>query len=312
VVHFASTLRPPFSFAFFLPVALRGAASIVTVHDPLPHGWLLPQSLRWLERPIFQLPYRLANRLIVHNETGKEVLMRQVGRDPDSISVIPHGPYPEAAEGRQPYPRFDCLRLLAFGSIRADKGLHLAIRAVQASSSGSSVPLRLTIAGALHTAAEEPYWQTCKRLIAEKPDGIEVIERRIPDEEVAPLLARHHAMILPYTDFFSESGVANLALSHRRPIIATAFGGLRELIEKGNCGIPIADPSVEALSQALITATNLGPERLEAMGCAGNHYIRMTRSWNLVARQTIELYSNTAGKLVATHPAPAKSSQAAV
>jgi glycosyltransferase involved in cell wall biosynthesis len=141
--------------------------------------------------------------------------------------------------------------------------------------------------------------QACKRLIASRPDGIEVIERRIGDEEVGPLLARHHAVVLPYTDFFSESGVANLALSHRRPLIASAFGGLGDLMRLGRCGIPIAHPTVEAVSQALLAAARLGPARLEAMGRAGNQFIRQTRGWDLVARQTGEAYSKLAGGSVA-------------
>jgi glycosyltransferase involved in cell wall biosynthesis len=295
MVHFASMLHSPFSLALFLPVRLRRGVSIVTAHDPLPHQWFLPRSLRWLERQLCQLPFRLADGIIVHNATGKDLLVQQVGGKPDAIFVLPHGAYPEAAEFETTYPRFDCLRLLAFGSIRRDKGLHLAIQGVQMWPADVRVSLRLTIAGALHDGSEKHYWQTCKQLIATKPNGIEVIERHIEDQEIGPLMARHHAVLLPYTEFFSESGVANLALSHRRPIIASAFGGLGELIERGNCGIPIEHPTVESLTQALMAAICLGPARLEAMGHAGKQLIRETRSWDLVARQTAEAYSKLAG-----------------
>jgi glycosyltransferase involved in cell wall biosynthesis len=152
IVHFAS-FYAGFGVAFFLPVFLRDALSIITAHDPLPHRWLLPRRFRWLERRLFQLPYRLSGGVVVHNETGKDVI-RRVRRGPEGIFVIPHGPYPEAAEDQMAYPRFDCLRLLVFGTIREDKGLHLAIRAVQAWSPDARVPLRLTIAGTLHNGAE--------------------------------------------------------------------------------------------------------------------------------------------------------------
>ncbi len=306
LVHFASTLYPPLGLAFFLPVILRRCTVVVTVHDPLPHRWLLPRGLRWLERRILQLPYRLGDGLIVHNETGKDVLVRHVRPDADRIFVIPHGPYPNATEGRLAFPTFDCLRLLAFGRIREDKGFHLAIRAVQMWPDDSRVPVRLTIAGEIHNRSEEKYWEACKQLIAAKPDCIEVIERRIRDEEIGPLLARHHAVLLPYTEFFSESGVANLALSHQRPILASASGGLGELIERGECGVPIAQPTVEAVSEAIAVAMGLGPERLHAMGIAGSQFVRKTRSWDSVARQTTAVYQKLAGSIAGTQESHAE------
>jgi glycosyltransferase involved in cell wall biosynthesis len=243
---------------------------------------------------MLQLSYRLSDRIIVHNETGREVLIQQFRQDASHVRVIPHGAYSTGQVHKPAYPPFDSLRLLAFGSIRENKGLHLAIGAVQKVASSSSIPVRLTVAGGVHNAAEEQYWHRCQELIATKPDGIEVIARHIEDSEVGPLLARHHAVLLPYMEFFSESGVANLALSHDRPILATAAGGAGELIEQSVCGIPIAAPSVEAVATAISLAMQLGSERLRKMGIAGGEFIRKTRSWDAIAQQTAELYSQMA------------------
>jgi glycosyltransferase involved in cell wall biosynthesis len=176
-----------------------------------------------------------------------------------------------------------------FGAVRENKGLHLGIRAVQMAASDSRLPVRLTIAGGVGVA-EEQYWLTCKQLIAANPDNIDVIALRIPEDEVAPLLARHHAVLLPYAKFFSESGVAALALSHRRPILATAAGGLGELTEQGCWGIPILSPTEQSVAQAIFAAIELGPERLQQMGIEGCEFMRKTRSWDSIARETAELY----------------------
>ncbi len=294
IVHFQSMLHLPLGFVFLFLVILRGGSIVLTAHDPLPHRWRFPRGLRWLERKMLEISYCLSDGIIVHNERGKDVLVRELRQEANRVFVIPHGPYSEAADDEVGYPGFDCLRLLAFGSIRENKGLHLAIQAVQMSASDSRVPVRLTIAGSPHNAAEEQYWHTCKELIAAKPDGIDMIERNIADEEIGPLLARHHAVLLSYTEFFSESGVAVLALSHRRPILATAAGGLAELIQQGACGIPIESPSSGSVADAISAAIDLGPERLRQMGIAGNKFIRKTRSWDSIARQTVQVYSQLA------------------
>ena len=294
IVHFQSILHLPLGFIFLFLVSLRGGLIVLTAHDPLPHRWRFPRGLRWLERKMMEICYCLSDCIIVHNETGKQVLLRELRQNGDRIFVIPHGAYTDPGNNEAAYGHFECLHLLAFGSIRENKGFHLAIQAVQMLASHSPIPIRLTVAGSLHNRAEERYWQMCKDLIATKPDGIDVIERRISDEEIGPLLAQHHAVLLPYSEFFSESGIAVLAVSHRRPILATAAGGLAELIQQGGCGIPIESPTSKSVAEAISVAVNLGPERLRQMGLAGNNFIRKTRSWNSIARNTVLVYSQLA------------------
>ena len=62
-------------------------------------------------------------------------------------------------------------------------------------------------------------------------DYVRVIERYIPDDEVGVLLTHCDAVLLPYTDFNSDSGVAALALANGRPIIARRTGGLAALLD---------------------------------------------------------------------------------
>lgn len=291
IVHFQGMLHLPLGFAFLLQAKLCGAKLVLTAHDPLPHRWRFPRPMRWLERGMLHLSYRLFDAIIVHNQTGRNTLLGEFQLHQERVFVIPHGWYMDAADADSAYPAFDCLRLLAFGSIRENKGLHLSIQAVQALIR-SRVPVRLTITGVPQNADEERYRQACEQLIAANPDGIEVIVRHIADDEVGALLARHHAVLLPYTNFFSESGVANLALSHQRPIFATTAGGLGELIEQCGCGIAIAEPSAESVAAAISKAIQLGQDKLRKMGIEGNEFIRKTRSWDTIAHQTADLYSS--------------------
>lgn len=294
VVHFQFPLRLPLGVLFYWSAWLKGAAVVLTAHDPLPHRWRLPSALRWAERALMGLEYRSCQGVVVHNRIGREVLTADFGVPADRVFVVPHGP-DGAAPAAMQFPRFDEFRLLSFGSIRENKGLHFAIEAVQRLRRENVNPVRLTITGSPETMAECAYWQRCKRMIEAAPGGFEIREGFVPDDEVAPLMGSHHAVLLPYSEFHSESGVAALALSHARPMIATASGGLGELMEAAGVGVPIGNPSTDAVTSAINAAFSLGPQRLEAMGTAGKRYVENARSWERIAEMTGEVYRQARG-----------------
>jgi glycosyltransferase involved in cell wall biosynthesis len=290
VVHFQGMLHLPLGFVLLCLPKLQGASVVLTAHDPLPHRWRLPRALRRLERAMLHLSYRLCDNIIVHNRTGEELLRREFNIPASRISVVPHGWYAEDYASTPDACSASELSLLAFGSIRENKGLHLAIAGLQMANRALPSPARLTIAGHCDPA-EEAYWNHCKQLIAAAPAHIEVIDRRIDDAEVAHLFARHHALLLPYTNFSSESGVATLALSRRRALLATASGGLGELISQADCGVLIRSQDAAGVAEAIRTAANLGPQRLLLMGIEGHRLVREARSWESVAEKTSAVYA---------------------
>jgi glycosyltransferase involved in cell wall biosynthesis len=298
IVHFQSMLHLPLGFVFIFAGAFRRARLVLTAHDPVPHRWRFAKGLQGAERLMLRFAYKLFDQIIVHNETGRKLLVEKFNVDKERVSVVPHGLY--ATESVSNYPEFDCLRLLIFGGIRENKGLHLAIEAFQ-SAVAAGLPVRLTIAGAPQTAGEDRYWQRCKQMIATQPHHIEVINKIIPDEEIAELFQRHHAVLLPYTEFFSESGVATLALCHQRPIVASTAGGLGELIEAGECGIRIALPTMQSVARAIAEASKAGPARLRQMGINGARYLRRNRSWEIAARETSVIYQRLHSPLAGTN-----------
>jgi glycosyltransferase involved in cell wall biosynthesis len=291
IVHFQNPLHLPLGFIFYRLVRLRGASIILTAHDPLPHRWRFPKFLQGMERRMLGWAYQSADAIVVHNASGKRVLLDLFHVPRDRVHTIPHGADPDN-QRESKYPEFDCLRLLAFGGIRENKGLHYAIEAVQKLRGQLSIPVRLTISGKLYTAAETQYWKRCMQMIENDPEGIEVSEGFVADADIPSLFARHHALILPYSDFFSESGVAALAVSHRRPILATTAGGLGEMIDQFECGIGISTADVTGVMAAIRIAAEAGHERLRQMGETGERKLCAARSWNTVAKRTIDLYSH--------------------
>jgi glycosyltransferase involved in cell wall biosynthesis len=315
IVHFQFALHLGLGLLFFLVARAKGAFVVLTVHDPLPHRWILPGYLRWLETGILSAGYALCHKLIVHNQTGQQVLVKHFRLDAKDVSVIPHGPLhmvsaaPKNIESG--HQSLKPLRLLAFGSLRENKGLHLTIAAIQRlRRTDGGRPVWLTIAGRTPNLMEKPYWEGCKRLIAAEPDAIEVIERLIGDEEIVPLFARHDAALLPYLEFFSDSGVAMLALSQGKPVIATAAGGLGELLEHTDCGIRIESPTVDGVASSISKARLAPAEWLETKGLNGYLYVANERSWSAIAQKTQKVYEEIlqSGPRVVLHtPEPASS-----
>ncbi|MGA8027357.1 MAG: glycosyltransferase [Bryobacteraceae bacterium] len=294
IVHFQFAGYFGLGLLHFGIARIKRASIVLTVHDPLPHRWILPRPFRFLETALLTVDYSLCSRLIVHNEAGKQILAKRFRSASSIITVIPHGPLnpiPPGSFDQQPRTITEPLRLLAFGSLRENKGLHLSIAAVQQLQRDAiNRPVVLTIAGLIPNLRERAYWKRCLRLIEVQPAGIEVLERNIDEPEIASLFAAHDAVLLPYVDFYSESGVAMLALSRRRPILATSAGGLGELLREADCGICIESPTVDGVISAITKAASAPPALLRRKGLNGYSYALTHRSWKSIAERTREVY----------------------
>jgi glycogen(starch) synthase len=289
VVHFQFPLYFPAGLALFVLARIQAGFIVYTAHDPVPHKWLLPRGLRSIEKRCLRWAYTLSDRIIVHSDAAKECLVRVFSQNSSKISVIPHGATPIERPEVSPAGS-GILEVLMFGSIREDKGVDLAIEAVGRINS-QKLLVRLAIAGLVANAREQAYWEKCKRAIDASGRGISVFERFIPDGEVPRLLAQCHAVLLPYRNFESESGVATVALANGRPILATNRGSFAKLLGSADLGIPIPSPSVEAVEEAIRSALIIGPRELHEKGLSGLEYIRATRAWKSVARSTATLYT---------------------
>src|SRR5262249_35499355 len=157
--------------------------------------------------------------LLVHSAGLRETLAEFLGPGHPPIHVTAHGVWrnhepappaaPEAAAGRP--------RLLFFGTIRPNKGLHVLLRALE------SLPnCDLTVAG---EADEAGYHEQVRKLAARFPAGrIEMLDHYVAEGELPALFERSHLVVLPYTFFASQSGVLHQALAFGRPVVATDVG----------------------------------------------------------------------------------------
>ena len=265
---------------------------VLTVHDVVPHRWRLPRSLRTLELTVLRVTYAIPNRLVVHGASSAADLHSRFAVPDRKIAVIPHGvpPTPQL----EPPPATKELTCLLIGSIRRNKGIHLAIDAVQRLRR-EGLAIRLVIAGAVERS-ERAYWTACRRLIERQPDRIVVMEGFLSEMDMAQLLRESHCVLLPYgTAFRSQSGVAITALSHGRPIVATRAAGLAQVGLPSNAAIRIAKNDAESVASAIRTAAALPRGELDAMGARGRRLLKAA-SWSSLAPRYLELYRRTAAK----------------
>jgi glycosyltransferase involved in cell wall biosynthesis len=277
-----------FALPLLIAFKLIGFRSILNVHDVLPHRYLLPKPLRFLEQATLRGIYLGVDKLVVHHVGAVDVLREKFSISSGKVAVIPHGTF-RLSDAPLPYKQSgNEIVALLFGHLRENKGIHLAIRAVQ-KLRAQGHPIKLLIAGGA-VASERGYWERCRELIEAAPTGISVLDRYLEDEEVENLVAGAHIFLLPYTDYHSQSGVAALALSNGRPIVATQMGGLSEVFVHGQTGIVIEQPTAESIEKALLQTIDLGHNRLRKMGVQAFEVFNASFSWDSIAREYVDLY----------------------
>jgi glycosyltransferase involved in cell wall biosynthesis len=94
-------------------------------------------------------------------------------------------------------------------------------------------------------------------------------------------------------------GVACLeAMAHGRPVVATAVGGLRDLVVDGETGVlvPARDP---AALRAALNRLLADPELRHRLGTAGRERAQRQFSWQAVTDATLDAYAEAIGTMAA-------------
>jgi glycosyltransferase involved in cell wall biosynthesis len=112
----------------------------------------------------------------------------------------------------------------------------------------------------------------------------------VPHHELGPLYERAAVVAVPsHREGF---GVACAeAMAHGRPVVASAVGGLLDLVVDGETGVLVEPRDVAALRAALERL--LGDAEMRSrMGQAGRERIREHFTWPAVTDLTIEAYED--------------------
>jgi glycosyltransferase involved in cell wall biosynthesis len=192
---------------------------------------------RWLTRHFLAQ----ADAFIVHTSEQEAILLELF----PSKKVIrhPHPVYNQFPEASTTLPQRGRLELLFFGFIRPYKGLDLL---VQALAEVADKEVFLTVVG-------EPWIdpETLRtRMLSLGAPNIELHFEYVDDVSAANYFKRADVVVLPYLTA-TGSGVAALAQNYERPLLVTAVGGLKDVVENGVTGHVVEPNSVNQIAKCI-------------------------------------------------------------
>ena len=282
---------------------------VVTVHSLEPlRPWKREQLAggydlsSWVERTALES----ADAVIAVSEGTRDDVLRHFAVKPERVHVIHNG---IDAEFFAPDPGTDALArhgidpgqpyVLFVGRITRQKGIVHLVRAIGSLEPGIGVVL----------AAGQP---DTPELAAEVEAGVAAAQRDRPNvvwipemlsrEEIRQLYS--HAAIFVCPSVYEPFGITNLeAMACERPVVATAVGGIPEVVVEGETGmlVPVAFDPADPMSPAdpdqlasdlaaAINALMADPEQRSRMGVAGRRRAIERFSWSSIAERTVALY----------------------
>lgn len=277
----------PWWHPFFGP-SLGTAARLARVGDRPKRIFLIhnvePHEPTPLDRWLGHYGLSAADGFMVHARAEAERLKLRVRGGP--IRIHPHPTYEFFSERR---PSRESARaaigargrvILFFGYVRPYKGLADLLEALRLARGdawdqlyvvGEFYEPRARYEAALHDPALQ--------------GKVTVVDRYLPNEEVATYFAAADVVALPYRSA-TGSGIAQIALGAGVPVIATRTGGLEEVVEEGVSGllVPPSDPGALARAIERFFGESLGPKLREGVERARGRF-----SWNALKEALLDL-----------------------
>jgi glycosyltransferase involved in cell wall biosynthesis len=128
-----------------------------------------------------------------------------------------------------------------------------------------------------------------RHTVAGRP-AIRWIGEMLPVDDMVQLYA--HAAVFCCPSVYEPFGIINLeAMACEVPVVASAVGGILEVVEDGVTGL-LVPPSRPGELAAALNAVLSDGERARAMGRAGRARVERLFSWSSIAARTAALYAD--------------------
>ncbi len=241
----------------------------------------------------FNIVYRLAHKIITCGEMIRQAMIKDNRLEPEKIVSIPTGVdlrrFDSGLGGSAVREEFgigpDIPLVGTVGIIRSEKGHFYFVKAAQRILEEKS-GVRFLIVG------NEPKGDTVRRQIKELGLEKEIIMAGLRDD-IPQILAALNIFVLPSLKEGVPQGVAQ-ALAMKKAVVATAVGGVPELIENGRTGILVPPRDVEALAEAILELLN-DKEKAKRLGENGRHLIEEKFSLEEMVEKIESLYCDLLG-----------------
>jgi len=256
----ATTFRPhlvviPWWVGFWAPVfwtiailvrMLTRARIVYLCHNVVAH------EAGWVDRFATRLALSTGHGFVVHSQEDADNL-----RAIRPLAVVRKSPHPtydvfaarglsrEAARRALDLPPDERV-ILFFGFVRPYKGLEVLLKALPAVL--RQMPVTLLVVGEFWRGEAEARALIDRLGIAA---SVRLINRYVPNEEVERYFAAADVVALPYVSA-TGSGICQIAFGHRRAVIATSVGCLKEVVAEGRTGLIVPPGDPDALAAAVI------------------------------------------------------------
>ena len=173
--------------------------------------------------------------------------------------------------------------VLFVGRITDQKGIFHLLEAARALPAGVQV---VVCASAPDTPEIE---ERLRRAVAGQPN-VKWINEMVPVSVVTQLYS--HAAVFCCPSVYEPFGLINLeAMACEAPVVASAVGGIVEVVEDGKTGLLVPPAQPAALAEALVRVLN-SPDLARDMGKAGRRRVEEKFSWASVAERTEQVYAD--------------------
>lgn len=272
-----------------------GAPLVATVHatEAGRHGGWLSLALN---QQVHSVEWWLANSadaLITCSRAMRDETAQLFDVEPELITVLhngiePRGWRPTAADlaaARARYAPDGAPLLLFFGRLEWEKGIQdlvAGLREIRATHPGT----RTVLAGRGRMA--EPLLAQARKLRVRRAVHF---AGHLPDAELAALLAAADAVVLPSR--YEPFGIVALeAAAAGAPLVASAAGGLAEVVVDGQTGLAFQPGDVAGLVRAVRSVLD-DPAAARARADAAHQRLATDFDWNTIAAATAAVYAAT-------------------
>jgi glycosyltransferase involved in cell wall biosynthesis len=218
--------------------------------------------------------YAAVDHVYVLGEETRDVLT-QTWATGAGVTVIPHGDERIYPPGSVQPVRHTGPEVLAFGTITAYKGIDVLLAAWPLVT--AEVPqARLRIVGPLGADLDRVALRQSSGAV-----GALVEEGYVAVEDVPGVFDSARVVALPYLRS-SQSGVAHLAHTLGRPVVASRVGDIPTVVVDGRSGLLVGAGDAAGLAAALVVLLR-DPALAQRLGAAGQDALADNASWDDVA-----------------------------
>jgi D-inositol-3-phosphate glycosyltransferase len=209
---------------------------------------VLPHEKRPGDKALTKYFFKYADYFILLSDKVKDDLIYI--KNEAKYKVLPHPVYSNFGlpvskdEARAKLKLGDKNLVLFFGFIRDYKGLDILLKSM---SLLRDEDIKLIVAGEFYSN-KESYLNLIDEL--KLADSVHLFTDFIPSSDVKYYFSASDVVILPYKDA-TQSGIVQIAMNFRKPVIATNVGGLGEVVINNKTGFVVEKENPEALAESI-------------------------------------------------------------